>query len=80
MRLVELGRRVGLTAEPLLKHAVLGEVRRQHLERHHAIGDGVIGAPHLAHSAAAQQLDQPVLPERSPVHISLPATAVQQQR
>jgi hypothetical protein len=72
MRLVELRRRVGFTAEPLLKHAVLSEVRRQHLQHHDAIGHGVIGPPHLAHAATAQQLDQPVLPERRPVHISLP--------
>jgi hypothetical protein len=36
------------------------------------VGGVVVRPPHLAHAAAAQQLDQPVAAERGPFHISLP--------
>src|ERR1700737_2014095 len=76
--LVEPGRGLGLPAEPLLKHRIVGEIRGQQLHRDHALRGGVVGPPHLAHAAAAQQLDQPVASERRPVHIGLLTAAVQQ--
>jgi hypothetical protein len=78
VRLVEPGRCLGLPAEPLLEYRIVGEISGQHLQRHHPVDGGVEGPPHLAHAAAAQQLHQAVASERCPVHIGLPATAVQQ--
>ena len=48
----------GFAAEPLVEIGVLGVVGEQHLQRDDAVDGGVVGAPHLAHAAAAQQLDQ----------------------
>ena len=63
---------LGLPAEPLLKGLIVGEIRWQHLERNDTVNGGVEGPPHVAHAAAAQQLDKAMASERRAVHISLP--------
>ena len=73
--IVQACRGAGLAAEPLLEIGVLGEVGEQHLQRHDAVDGGVVGAPHLAHAAAAQQLDQPVAAERRALLHRLTITA-----
>jgi hypothetical protein len=55
-------RRSGFTSESLRECPVLRVV--QHLQCDHPIDRGVMRAPHLAHAAATQQLDQPITPER----------------
>jgi hypothetical protein len=47
---------MGFTLEPLLKHRVRGQVRRQQLNRDDAVGLGVARSVNLAHAAAAEQL------------------------
>ena len=49
--------------EPPLEDLVLGQLRRQHLERDDPIGLGVVGPVDLAHAAAAEQFEQLVMPE-----------------
>jgi hypothetical protein len=68
VRIVKARRCTRLAAEPLLELRVLGEVRQQHLQGHHPVDGGVVGAPHLAHAAAAQQLDQLVAAKWRPLH------------
>jgi hypothetical protein len=71
-------RGAGFAAEPLLEVGVPCVMGQQHLQRHYAIDGGVVGAPHLAHPAAAKQVDQLVTTERRPVHrltIDQPAVA-----
>ena len=75
VRIVQTCGGAGLAAEPLLELGVLGEVGEQHLQRHDAVDGGVVGAPHLAHAAAAQQLDQPVAAERRTLLHRLTITA-----
>ena len=58
----------GFAAEPLVEVGVFGEVGEQHLQRHHAVDGGVVGAPHLAHTATAQQLNQLVAAKWRPFH------------
>ena len=58
----------GFPAEPLVEVGVLGEVGEQHLQRHHAVDGGVVGAPHLAHTATTQQLNQLVAAKWRPFH------------
>src|ERR1700752_2295379 len=58
----------GFAAEPLLVVSVLGEVRQQHLQCDGAIDGGVVGTPHLAHAAMAQQLHQLVAAKRRALH------------
>jgi hypothetical protein len=58
----------GLAAEAPVEIGVCGVVGQQHLERHDAVDGGVVGLPHLAHAAAAQQFDQLVAAERRPFH------------
>jgi hypothetical protein len=61
--------RIRFPAEPLHEGAVASQNRREQFDRHRAVvGRGVIRAPHLAHAAAAQQLDQAITPERRPVY------------
>ena len=72
VRVVEPRRRPSLPAEPLLEGLVVGQMGGQDLHRHHPIGHGVVGTPHVAHTAATQQLDQSVAPERRALQISLP--------
>ncbi len=67
--------RAGFAAEPLLEIGVLGEVGEQHLQRDDAVDGGVVRAPHLAHAASAQQLDQPVAAERRALLHRLTITA-----
>ena len=62
--IVEAGGGAGLAAEPLLEVGVLGVVGEQHLQRDDAVDGGVVRAPHLAHAATAQQLDQLVAAKR----------------
>jgi hypothetical protein len=53
----------------------------QHLDRYDPVGADVEGQPHLAHAAAAQQLDQAVASERRAVHgptLSIPTAFVEQ--
>ena len=57
-----------LAAKPLLEVGVFGQVREQHLQGHHAVDLAVVGAPDLAHAAAAQQLDQLVTTEWGAFH------------
>jgi hypothetical protein len=64
--------RRGFSAEPSLKVLVLRQIRRQELDGDDPVGDGVVGAPHLAHAAATEQLYQPVPSERSPLQVILP--------
>ena len=66
--IVQTCRGAGLAAEPLVELGVLGVVRQQHLQRHHPVDLGVVSAPHLAHAAAAQQLDQLVAAKWRPLH------------
>ena len=68
VRIVQPCRGAGFAAEPLLEVGVLGVVGQQHLQRHHPVDLGVVGAPHLAHPAAAKQLDQLVAAKRRPLH------------
>ena len=68
VRAVQSCRGVGFAAESPLKVLVLRQIRGQHLDGDDAVGVGVMGAPHLAHAAAAQQLDQAVTPERRALH------------
>jgi len=56
----------GFAAEPLVEVGVLGEVRKQHLQRDDAVDRAVVGTP--AHPAAAQQLDEPVAAEWRAFH------------
>src|SRR5262245_28210920 len=52
-------------------------MRREQFDRHDAVvGRRVMRPPHLAHAAAAQQLDKAVASERCPslVHIGLPGS------
>ena len=69
VRVVQPGGGVRLPAEPLGEAGVLGQVRRKHLDRHDSVGRGVVGAPYFADAAAAQQLHQPVVPKRRPLHL-----------
>ena len=66
--IVETRRGAGFAAEPLLVIRVLGEVRQQHLQRDGSVDGGVVGTPHLAHAAAAQQLDQLIAAKRRALH------------
>ena len=54
VRVVQARGGAGFAAEPLLEFGVLGEVRQQYLQCDGAVDGGVVGAPHLAHSAATQ--------------------------
>ena len=60
-------RRVGFAAEPGRIVGVLSQMSGQHLDGHDALGGGVVGAPHLTHPAATDQVDQAVAPERRSV-------------
>jgi len=51
---VELREQLGLALEAGQAPAVVGESRRQELQRHVAVEAGVVGAPHLAHAARAE--------------------------
>src|ERR1700756_3916389 len=66
--LLETGCGAGFASEPLLECPVLGEVWEQHLQCDHPVDFGVMRAPHLAHAAAAQQLDKATTPERRALH------------
>ena len=68
MRVVEPGRGLRFTPEPLLERGVLGEMVWQHLERDDAIGFGVVGPVDLAHTAPADQLLQLIVPEWCRIH------------
>ena len=68
MRAVEPRGRVGFAAEPLHERVVLSQMRRQQFDRHNPVGHRVVRAPHLAHAAAAQQLDKAITPERRALH------------
>jgi hypothetical protein len=68
VRVVESRGDAGFAAEPLVEVGVLGVVGKQHLQRHHAVDCGVVGAPHLAHPATAQQINQLVAAEWRPFH------------
>src|ERR1700722_5050824 len=68
MRGVQPCRGVGFAAESSLKVVVVREVSVQDFDRDDPVGVGVTGAPHLAHAAAAQQLDQAITSERRLVH------------
>ena len=68
VRVVKARGAAGLAAEPLVEIGVLGEVGQQHLQRHHPVDGGVVGAPHFAHSALTQQLDQLVAAKWRPLH------------
>jgi hypothetical protein len=70
--IVEPRGRPSLATETFLERLIAGQMRGQDLHRHHAVGHGVIGAPDIAHSTAAQQLDQLVAPERRAVQLNLP--------
>ena len=70
--IVEPCRRPGLPTETFLERLIVGQMRGQDFHRHHAVGHRVIGAPDVAHSAPAQQLDQLVAPERRAVQLDLP--------
>jgi hypothetical protein len=49
--------------------AVGSQLRRQQFDRHSSVvGRRVVRAPHLAHAAAAQQLDKAITPERRALH------------
>ena len=63
-------RRMRFPTEPLLKVLILRQGRRQNLDGDDAVGDGVVGAPHLTHAAAAEQVHQAVTPERHALHSS----------
>jgi hypothetical protein len=55
---------------PLVEDLIASEVRRQHLESHHAVHAvriRMIGSPSFAHAAATQQLYESILPERCPI-------------
>jgi hypothetical protein len=54
MGIVEPGGREGLTPEPLFEHRIGGQLRRQHLDRHYALGGGIECPPNLTHPAATQ--------------------------
>ena len=58
----------GFAPESFVEIGVFGLVGQQRLDRHHAVDGGVVGAPYLAHAAAAQQLNQLVAAEWRPVH------------
>ena len=68
VRVVQRRRGEGLASEPLLEHGICGQLRRQHLDRHHPLGRSVERLPDLAHAAAAQQLDQSVPAEWRSLH------------
>ena len=68
VRLVEPGSVLGLPAEPFPKDPSSAKFAWHQLQRHHPVDGGVIRAPHLAHAAAAQQLDQAITPERGALH------------
>jgi hypothetical protein len=59
MRTVQACRRMGFPAEPPLKVLVLRQIRGQHLNGDDAVRLAVVGTPHLAHAAAAQQFIPP---------------------
>ena len=65
---IQAGGGTDLAAEPLLEFGIVGQVREQHLQRHHAVDLAVVGTPDLAHAAAAQQLDQLVTTEWGAFH------------
>ena len=68
MRFVDARRGLRLPPEPLLEGDVLGQMRGQHLQRDDAVGLGVVGQVDLAHSAAADQLLQLIVPEWCRIH------------
>ncbi len=58
VRVVQLCSRIGFPTKPRHECMVRGQLRRQHFDRHRAVvGRGVVGSPHLAHAALAEQLD-----------------------
>src|SRR5947209_10081254 len=63
------------TTKPLLEHLVAGDLGGQNLDRDDPIDDGVVGTPHLAHAASSEQLDQPVVSERTTLQRCLPPAA-----
>ena len=65
---VEPGGRQRFPTEPLLECRVIGQVCGQHFHRNDTLGLGVVGTPHLAHTAAAQQLDELVAAECRTLH------------
>ena len=68
MGFVEPGCRAGLAAESLLEDLIAGVVGGQHLQGDVAVVDRVVGTPHLAHAATAQQPDKAIPPERRALH------------
>ena len=68
MRLVQPGRGLRFTPKPRLEGLVVGEIRRQHLQRDDSVGLGVVGPLDLAHSTAADQLVQLIVPEWCRIH------------
>ncbi|BBY20848.1 hypothetical protein MSTO_10530 [Mycobacterium stomatepiae] len=59
-------RGLGFALHAAAKDVVGTDLFGYQLERHHAVLDGVVGLVHLAHSAAAQQAAQLVVPESTP--------------
>jgi len=56
----QLRRGVGFPAETPLKVSISRQTRGQDSDGNDPVGNGIMAAPHLAHAASAQQLDQPV--------------------
>ena len=63
VRFLQPRRHPRLAPEALLVARVCGHLRAQHLDRHHALLDGVVGAVHLAHPTDTDQRMQLVGPE-----------------
>ena len=58
VRVGEVGRRLGLPAEPLDERAVHRQLGKEDLERHRSVEQPVVGAVHLGHAAAGDQVVQ----------------------
>ncbi|OBK45604.1 hypothetical protein A5657_03030 [Mycobacterium kubicae] len=67
---------VCFAAESALKLLVLRQVSGQDLDGNDPVGVSVMCSPNLSHAAPAQQLQQPVAPERRPLHLRLPSFAI----
>jgi hypothetical protein len=58
VRVAQRRDRLRLALEPRAPLLVLGELARQHLDRHAPIEPRVFGAPHLAHAAGTDRSDE----------------------